>query len=297
MQANYLVRPLRPLALPRRDSRPDGCPLPGGQALTLTPSPPTLPRADVVGVTGYCDTYRGLRSYKTVWAQHLDDSVRRMFYKNWYKSKKAAFRRYKANFDEAKVKADLADIKKHCTVVRVLAHTNVAKAGCHNAKGQKKAHLIEIQVNGGDVAAKVDFAYNMFEKAFSVDTVVAQNEMVDLIGITKGRGTQGVVTRWGVSRLPRKTHRGLRKVGCIGAWHPSAVKWTVPRAGQMGFHHRTELHKKVYRVGKEGEESHKATTEFDMTEKVSAAVVPRRPCPCPHCHSFPQGLATTVRGT
>jgi len=143
----------------------------------------------------------------------------------------------------------------------------VAKAGCHNAKGQKKAHLIEIQVNGGDVAAKVDFAYNMFEKAFSVDTVVAQNEMVDLIGITKGRGTQGVVTRWGVSRLPRKTHRGLRKVGCIGAWHPSAVKWTVPRAGQMGFHHRTELHKKVYRVGKEGEESHKATTEFDMTEK------------------------------
>merc|ERR1719240_1221511 len=91
--------------------------------------------------------------------------------------------------------------------------------------------------------------------------------MIDTIAITKGKGTEGVVARWGVSRLPRKTHRGLRKVGCIGAWHPAAVKWTVPRAGQMGFHHRTEINKKVYKLGKAGEASHKATTDFDMTEK------------------------------
>lgn len=125
------------------------------------------------------------------------------------------------------------------------------------------------QVNGGSVAEKVDFGYQLFEKAVTVDTVVGMNEMVDTIAITKGKGTEGVVTRWGVSRLPRKTHRGLRKVGCIGAWHPSAVKWTVPRSGQHGFHHRTELNKKVYRVGKAGEESHKAATDYDMTEKVT----------------------------
>ena len=76
------------------------------------------------------------------------------------------------------------------------------------------------------------------------------------------------MTRWGVSRLPRKTHRGLRKVGCVGAWHPSALQWTVPRAGQMGYHHRTEVNKKVYRVGVAGGNQHNATTEFDMTEKV-----------------------------
>ena len=51
--------------------------------------------------------------------------------------------------------------------------------------------------------------------------------------------------RWGITRLPRKTHRGLRKVACIGAWHPSRVAWTVARAGQHGFHHRTELNKKA----------------------------------------------------
>lgn len=69
--------------------------------------------------------------------------------------------------------------------------------------------------------------------------------MIDTIAITKGKGTQGVVQRWGVTRLPRKTHRGLRKVACVGAWHPARVKWTVARAGQQGFHHRTEINKKV----------------------------------------------------
>ena len=69
--------------------------------------------------------------------------------------------------------------------------------------------------------------------------------MIDTIAITKGHGVEGVVSRWGVTRLPRKTHRGLRKVACIGAWHPARVKWTVARAGQKGFFHRTEINKKV----------------------------------------------------
>jgi large subunit ribosomal protein L3e len=54
-------------------------------------------------------------------------------------------------------------------------------------------------------------------------------------------------------------------VGCIGAWHPSRVQWTVPRAGQNGYHHRTEINKKIYRIGKAG--GNGATTAFDLTEK------------------------------
>merc|ERR1712159_432784 len=75
----------------------------------------------------------------------------------------------------------------------------------------------------------------------------------------------GVVTRWGVTRLPRKTHRGLRKVACIGAWHPSRVAFSVARSGQNGYHHRTELNKKIYRMGKAGENN--ASTDFDLTVK------------------------------
>lgn len=124
---------------------------------------------------------------------------------------------------------------------------------------------MEIQVNGGSIAQKVDFAYGFFEKKVPIDAVFQKDEMIDIIGVTKGKGYEGVVTRWGVTRLPRKTHRGLRKVACIGAWHPARVSFTVARAGQNGYHHRTELNKKVYKVGKADQESHTAVTEFDRS--------------------------------
>jgi len=66
--------------------------------------------------------------------------------------------------------------------------------------------------------------------------------------------------------VPRKTHRGLRKVACIGAWHPSNVMYSVPRAGQNGYHHRTEKNKKIYRIGN-GSDAKSGATEYDVTDK------------------------------
>lgn len=126
---------------------------------------------------------------------------------------------------------------------------------------------MEIQVNGGaTVADKVAFAKSLFEKEVSVDSVFAKDENIDVIGVTKGHGYEGVTTRWGVTRLPRKTHRGLRKVACIGSWHPARVSTTVPRAGQNGYFHRTEINKKVYRIGKKGDNA-SCQTEADLTAK------------------------------
>ena len=68
---------------------------------------------------------------------------------------------------------------------------------------------MEIQINGGDSAAKVDFAKDLFEKEITVDSVFAKDENIDVLGVTRGHGFEGVTTRWGVTRLPRKTHRGL----------------------------------------------------------------------------------------
>merc|ERR1711975_121428 len=113
----------------------------------------------------------------------------------------------------------------------------------------------------------------MGEKEVTIDQVFTQDEMLDVLGVTKGHGFEGVTTRWGTTRLPRKTHKGLRKVACIGSWHPSRVKFTVARAGQNGYHHRTELNKKVYRIAKGVRAAdvkivaNNATTEFDLTVK------------------------------
>jgi large subunit ribosomal protein L3e len=62
----------------------------------------------------------------------------------------------------------------------------------------------------------------------------------------------GVTSRWHTRKLQRKTHKGLRKVACIGAWHPSRVSFSVARAGQKGYGHRTEMNKKIYRIGQVG---------------------------------------------
>merc|ERR1711998_159925 len=132
-------------------------------------------------------------------------------------------------------------------------------------QGQKKAHILENQVNGGSVADKVDFTTKLFEQQIPVDTIFQPNEGIDICGVTKGKGNEGVTTRWGVTRLARKSHRGLRKVACIGAWHPARVQFQVPRAGQNGYHHRTEINKKIYRVGKKvSEDPNNANASNDL---------------------------------
>ena len=197
------------------------------EAVTIVETPPMM----VVGVVGYVETPRGLRTLTTVWASHLSDELKRRFYKNWYRSKKKAFTRYAKKHAEdggKSIARELERIRKYCTVVRVLAHTQIRKTGL----SQKKAHLMEIQVNGGSIADKVEFAHGLFEKSIDVGSVFEQDEVIDVIAVTKGHGFEGVTHRWGTKKLPRKTHKGLRKVACIGAWHPSKVMFSVARAGQ-----------------------------------------------------------------
>merc|ERR1712196_489668 len=162
------------------------------------------------------------------------------------------------------IQTELQRAKDYCQVIRAICHTQISKVKL----GQKKAHVCEIQVNGGSVADKVDFAVKLFEQQVPVASIFEENEMIDTIGVTKGHGFEGVITRWGTSRLARKTHRGLRKVACIGAWHPQRVKWQTPRSGQLGCYPRTEINKKIYKIGKSlKEDPHNAMTESDLTEK------------------------------
>jgi large subunit ribosomal protein L3e len=165
------------------------------EAVTVVETPPMV----VVGVVGYVETPRGLRSLTTVWAEHLSDELKRRFYKNWYRSKKKAFTRYAKKHSEnngQSVGRELERIKKYCSVVRVLAHTQLSKTGL----AQKKAHLMEIQVNGGSVADKVEFARSHFEKEVDVSSVFEKDEMIDAIAVTKGHGVEGVIKRWGVKK-------------------------------------------------------------------------------------------------
>ncbi|KAJ1920899.1 60S ribosomal protein L3 [Tieghemiomyces parasiticus] len=230
------------------------------EAVTVLETPPMV----AVGVVGYVKTPTGMRALTTVWAEHLSDEMRRRFYKKWYASKQKAFTKYAQKYSEdaKSIEQEIERIKKYAHVVRVIAHSQISKLRLR----QKKAHIVEVQLNGGSVAEKVEWAQAHFEKAIDVGSVFEQDEMIDVIGVTRGHGFEGVTHRWGTKKLPRKTHKGLRKVACIGAWHPSRVMYSVARAGQNGFHHRTEVNKKIYRIGK-GDDKANASTDFDLTVK------------------------------
>jgi len=239
------------------------------EAVTIIETPPMV----IVGIVGYINTPRGLRAYKTIYAQHLNEECRRRFYKNWYSSKRKAFTKYSKKWDDESGKKaldnDFKQIAKYCKVIRVLAHTQVKLL----RKRQKKAHIMEIQLNGGTIEQKVAFAREHLEKQVPISQVFSKDEMIDTISVTKGRGFKGVTSRWHTSKLPRKTHKGLRKVACIGAWHPAHVSYAVARAGQKGYHHRTEINKKIYRMGeaiqvKDGKTvKNTGSTDHDPTEK------------------------------
>merc|ERR1711957_468157 len=166
---------------------------------------------------------------------------------SWFSSKKKAFtkasKRWETEDGKQSIERDLAMLKKYSGTVRAICHTQMKGLSLR----QKKAHLIEIQVNGGTIGEKVDWIRTNFEKDVAVNTVFSQAEMIDVIGITKGRGYHGVTSRWHTKKLPRKS--------------------------QKGYHHRTEINKKVYRVGAgyhtvDGKEvRNNAATEIDITDK------------------------------
>merc|ERR1712004_464846 len=124
------------------------------EAVTILETPPMV----IVGIVGYVATPKGLRALRTVWAEHIGEDCRRRFYKNWYKSKRKAFTKASKKWTDEdgkkSIERDLEKIKKYCKVVRVLVHTQQKLIRLK----QKKAHIMEMQINGGTVAQKVDWA-------------------------------------------------------------------------------------------------------------------------------------------
>ena len=114
---------------------------------------------------------------------------------------------------------------------------------------QKKAVTLVIGVSGGDLKTQADFVLGLIGKKVKFTDTFKAGMYVDVLGITKGKGFEGPITRFGVKRKQHKSRKSVRAVAVIGPWHPAAVMYTVARAGQMGFHQRTETGKRILLVG------------------------------------------------
>lgn len=123
---------------------------------------------------------------------------------------------------------------------------------------KKKPDVMETRVGGGSLEERADFALELIEEGgeHAMEDVFRPGQYLDVSGVTKGKGTQGPVKRWGVQKRKGKHARQgwRRRIGNLGPWNPSRVRSTVPQQGQMGYHQRTELNKRLIDIG-EGDDA------------------------------------------
>jgi large subunit ribosomal protein L3 len=91
-------------------------------------------------------------------------------------------------------------------------------------------------------------AKELLGKEIKIEDYFSAGEYVDVTAITKGKGTQGVIKRFGVKLRDHKSKKGRRRVGSIGSTTPRKVDWRVPMPGQMGYHQRTEYNKLILKI-------------------------------------------------
>jgi large subunit ribosomal protein L3 len=114
--------------------------------------------------------------------------------------------------------------------------------------GKKKPEKMELGCGGKDIKEKMELAASLLGKELKAADVFKSGEMIDITAVTTGKGWQGPVKRFGVSVQRRKATGKRRHVGTLGPFHPAYVTYSVPQAGQMGYHKRTELNKLVLKI-------------------------------------------------
>ncbi|MCJ2555284.1 MAG: 50S ribosomal protein L3 [Candidatus Thermoplasmatota archaeon] len=130
--------------------------------------------------------------------------------------------------------------------VRVLMHTQPRLVP---GVPKKAPDVMETQVGGGTVAERLAYAREQLGKEVTVHDFAEEGRLVDVAAVTKAKGFQGAVQRWGIKILSHKDSKIRRRVGTLGTFSPGYTRPTVPQAGQMGYHQRTEYNKLVLKIG------------------------------------------------
>jgi len=203
-----------------------------------------VPPMRAVSLRAYQDTPYGQKPVTEVWATEFHEDLDRALdlpAENTFEEDSEALR---ALIDDGEVD-DL----------RLITHT---APGENSNIPKKKPDIMETRVGGGSLTERADFALELLEDGgeHRFGDVFRAGEYADASGITKGKGTQGPVKRWGVQKRKGKHARQgwRRRIGNLGPWNPSRVRSTVPQQGQTGYHQRTELNKRIIAIG-EGDDA------------------------------------------
>jgi large subunit ribosomal protein L3 len=204
-----------------------------GREVVMPVSVVETPPIKVAAIRAYKKFYNGLQTIGEKWASKIDPEL----------SKKISLTK-----NEKKTNWDFT---KDADEIRVLIYTQPKLV---TSVPKKVPELREMKISGGSLEDQIKYAKEIIGKELKINDVMKEGDMIDTIAVTKGKGFQGAVKRWGVKLLTHKNSKHRRMIGTAGSWHPSWIQATVPQAGQMGYHQRTEYNKRVLKVGENGEE-------------------------------------------
>ncbi len=197
--------------------------------VTIVESPPVY----VLAVRGYSfDENRGLYSIGEAWVRpplelELERRVSTI-----------------GNFDTQSMLKRLESQLSDMAEVRLLVASQPKLTG---GLSKKAPDILEVKVSApnNDVKQAFEYAASLLGKEVPVTDVFQPGLMIDVISVTKGKGFQGDVKRFGVKVLPR-WHKHRKKARGIGARsHGKGTWWEIPNPGQLGFHRRTEYNKRI----------------------------------------------------
>jgi large subunit ribosomal protein L3 len=204
-----------------------------GKEVIMPVSVVETPPIKIAAVRGYKETNNGLRTIGEIWAEKIDSDLAKRL--SLQKNKKPK------NWGMLNTADD----------IRVIVYTQPKLV---TGIPKKKPEIREMRISGGSIEDQINYAKEILGKQVSITDVVREGDMLDIIGVTKGKGFQGHVQRWGVKLLTHKNSKHRRMIGTAGSWHPNWIQQTVPQAGQMGYHQRTEYNKRVLKIGEKGGE-------------------------------------------
>jgi len=144
----------------------------------------------------------------------------------------------------------IQDNLEHTDVVRVITAAQPAQTSL----SKKKPETCEIQIGGGTIQQQFEYAKQLLGKAVTPEEVFKEGQYIDVAAVTVGKGFQGPVKRWHVTRLQHKGRKTKRGIATLGPWNPHHLMYSIPRAGQTGYHQRIEFNKRILKIGKDGKE-------------------------------------------
>lgn len=114
---------------------------------------------------------------------------------------------------------------------------------------KKRPEIFEIALG------KKEFDKSLLEKEFKISDVFKEGQLIDIHSVTKAKGFQGAVKRFGVRLRPKKSEKIKRGPGSLGPWNQQQhTMFRVAFPGQTGYHTRTEHNKSVLKIGEKVEE-------------------------------------------